>query len=87
MRVNKQGKKAIDRETFRTMESAGIDMSEYYMEGMSGGLVLEAIELNQHPDLVEFLRAHSNSFPHVRDDGSKFNIRINGAEVKEEESK
>ena len=87
MRVNKQGKKAIDRETYRTMESANIDMSEYYMEGMSGGLILEAMELNQHPELVEFLRAHKNKFEHVRDDGTKFNIRINGAEVKEEESK
>ena len=87
MRVNKQGKKAVDRETYRTMETAGIDMSEYYMEGMSGGLVEEAIDLNQHPALVEFLRAHSNSFLHTREDGTKFNIRINGAEVKEKESK
>ena len=82
MRYNKNNQRALDRETFRTMEKAGIDMTEYYMEGMSGGLILEAMELNQHPELVEFLRAHKNKFEHVRDDGTKFNIRINGAEVK-----
>lgn len=84
MRVNKQGKKAIDRETYRTMENAGIDMGEYYMEGSQGGLVAEAIELNQYPALVAFIKEHGTIFPHDRVDGSEtsFNIRLNGAEKK-----
>ena len=82
MRVNKQGKKAIDRETYRTMDEVGIDMTEYYMEGSTGGLVAEAIEMNLFPALVEFIKEHGTTFLHPREDGTSMNIRINGAEVK-----
>ena len=84
MRYNKNNQRAIDRETYRTMEEAGISMREYYMEGSQGGLVAEAIELNQYPALVAFIEKHGTIFPHDRVDGSEtsFNIRLNGAEVK-----
>ena len=80
MRVNKQGKRALDRETYKSMQDAGIPMSSYYMEGASGGLVSEAFDLNQHPDLVEFLdKVGMNAkWTHERRDGTTFDIRISG---------
>ena len=82
MRENKLGQKAVDRETYRSLESAGVDMSKYYMEGQSGGLVNEALMLGQHIALEDFIRDNETSFKYTREDGSKFIIRINGAEVK-----
>ena len=83
MRVNKHGQRALDRETFRALEESGIDMSSYYMEGQSGGLINEAVLLGQHEALENFVRANKTSFKYTREDGTQFMIRINGAEVKD----
>ena len=82
MRTNKIGQRALDRETFRALEESGVDMSSYYMEGQSGGLINEAILLGQHEALEEFVRANKTHFRYTREDGTQFDIRINGAEVK-----
>ena len=82
MRVNKNGQRALDRETFKTLESTGIDMSGYYMEGQSGGLINEAITLGQFTALEQFVRDNGTHFRYSREDGTQFDIRINGAEVK-----
>ena len=82
MRVNKLGQRALDRETYKTLESTGIDMSSYYMEGQSGGLINEAISLGQFEALESFVREHGTHFRYSREDGTQFDIRINGAEVK-----
>ena len=82
MRVNKLGQRALDRETYKTLESTGIDMTSYYMEGQSGGLINEAITLGQFEALESFVREHGTHFRYSRDDGTQFDIRINGAEVK-----
>ena len=82
MRVNKRGQRALDRETYKTLETTGIDMSGYYMEGQSGGLVNEAVTLGQHTELEKFVRDYGTHFRYEREDGTRFDIRINGAEVK-----
>ena len=82
MRVNKLGQRALDRETYKTLESTGIDMSSYYMEGQSGGLINEALTLGQFEALENFVRDNGTHFRYSREDGTQFDIRINGAEVK-----
>ena len=82
MRVNKLGQRALDRETYKTLESTGIDMSSYYMEGQSGGLINEALTLGQFENLENFVRDNGTHFRYSREDGTQFDIRINGAEVK-----
>ena len=57
-------------------------MSGYYMEGQSGGLINEAITLGQFTALEQFVRDNGTHFRYSREDGSQFDIRINGAEVK-----
>ena len=82
MRTNKLGQKAVDRETFRALESNGADMSKYYLEGQSGGLINEALSLGQHIELESFVKDNGSSFKYTRADGTQFQIRINGAEIK-----
>ena len=82
MRKNKNNQKAVDRETYKALENGGVDMSSYYMEGQSGGLINEAITLGQYIELEKFVRDYGTHFRYEREDGTKFDIRINGAEVK-----
>ena len=84
MKRNKNGQKAVDRLVFRTMEDSGINMDAFYIEGQRGGLVKEYMEANPDCPLSLFIESQDgqSQWSHMRDDGSVFNIRINGANEK-----
>ena len=82
MRENKNGQFALNRITYKTMDEKGCDMSSYYIEGQSGGLINEYTESYPDDALTIFVNEYGTKLPAKRRDGTSYTIRINGAEDK-----